>query len=79
MKEKGRARSPTGRDKREERPFPLCPSSPPPPPPRVHSIFRLYLLFLLGHPVGVSKEERVPEELTPIWAPTLENSRSDSG
>ena len=78
MKEKGSARSTKGREKREERPFPLFPSAPP-PPPRVHSIFRLYLLFLLGHPVGVSKEERVPEELTPIWAPTLENSRSDSG
>lgn len=58
-KKREAARGTMGREKIKERPFPLYPSSSPlPPPPRANSIFRLYLLFLLGHPVGISEEER---------------------
>ena len=57
-KKREASRGTMGREKIKERPFPLYPSSSPLPPPRANSIFRLYLLFLLGHPVGISEEER---------------------
>ena len=68
MKKKKKGPGARWEGKREKRgPFPSCHRRPrpPPPPPRAHSIFRLHLPFLLGHPVGVSEEERVPEELNP--------------
>lgn len=52
MKEKGSSPGHDGKGKEKRKalsPLPIV---------LANSIFRLYLLFLLGHPVGISEEER---------------------
>ena len=50
-KKKERARGTMGREKREERPFSLFPSSPPPSPPRAFNFSFIFAIFI-GTPSG---------------------------